>query len=62
MLRLAIGRVLLWFLLPAVGQRWRSDGQYLRQIATFGDAMLTKAAEGAVSAVGQSGEAAWRLP
>jgi len=31
MLRLAIGRALLWFLLPAAEQKWRSDGKYLRQ-------------------------------
>jgi hypothetical protein len=47
MLRLAIGRVLLWFLLPAMSQAWQPHGEYLQRIAEFGDAMLAKAAEGA---------------
>jgi hypothetical protein len=46
MLRLAIGRVLLWFLVPAVGEAWRPEGEYLRQVAEFGDRMVANAAEG----------------
>jgi hypothetical protein len=60
MLRFAIGRALLWFLLPAVERKWRSDGQYLRQLAEFGDAMLAKAAEGAARAAeGREKGACW---
>jgi hypothetical protein len=55
MLRLAIGRALLWFLLPAAAQLWRPDGEHLRRVAEFGDRMFAKAAEHAE-------KAAWRLP
>ena len=50
MIRLAIGRAFLWFLLPAIAEIFRSDAKYLRQLAAFGDAMLANAAEGAARA------------
>ena len=50
MIRLAIGRVLLWFLMPAMEGAWRPHGDHLQRVAEFGDSMLTKIAEGAEKA------------